>query len=104
MAYIDRDALIERLTRMWESRQLTNTKYKCFTEILTAEPTTDVVSKEQYDIWFEHANILAEELRKYQNADVVEWKDLDKITEAHEKIGYEKGYRDGYAQSIEDAI
>ena len=72
MPYIDRDALIERLTRMWESRQLTNTKYKSFTEILTAEPTADVVSKDQYDIWFEHANILAEELRKYQNADVVE--------------------------------
>ena len=35
-------------------------------------PTADVVSKEQYDIWFEHANILAEELRKYQNTDVPE--------------------------------
>lgn len=36
-------------------------------------------------------------------ADVVELKDLDKITATHEKIGYEKGYRDGYAQSVEDA-
>ena len=36
-------------------------------------------------------------------ADVVERKDLDKITEAHGEIGYEKGYRDGYAQAIEDA-
>ena len=30
-------------------------------------------------------------------ADVVERKDLDKITEAHEEIGYEKGYADGRA-------
>lgn len=35
-------------------------------------------------------------------ADVVERKDLDNITEAHEQIGYEKGYRDGYAQAIEE--
>ena len=35
-------------------------------------PTADVVSKEQYDILLEHANILAEEMRKYQNADVPE--------------------------------
>lgn len=30
--------------------------------------------------------------------------DLDKITEAHEKIGYGKGFRDGYAQAMEEAI
>lgn len=47
MPYIDRDALIDRVTRMWESRQLTNTKYKCFTEILTAEPTADVVESKK---------------------------------------------------------
>lgn len=35
-------------------------------------PTLDVVEKERYDILLEHANILAEELRKYQNADVPE--------------------------------
>lgn len=35
-------------------------------------PTADVVEKERYDILLEHANILAEELRKYQNADVTE--------------------------------
>ena len=37
------------------------------------------------------------------NPNVVERKDLEKITEAHEKIGYEKGFRDGYAQAVEDA-
>ena len=42
MPYIDRDALIDRLERMWENRQITNTKYKCFTEMLIAEPTADV--------------------------------------------------------------
>lgn len=35
-------------------------------------PTADVVEKEWYDILLEHANILAEEMRKYQNADVPE--------------------------------
>lgn len=45
--YIDADALIDRVTRMWESRQITNTKYKCFTEILTAEPTADVVERKR---------------------------------------------------------
>ena len=28
--------------------------------------------------------------------------DIDKITEAHESIGYEKGKADGYAEAIED--
>lgn len=37
-------------------------------------------------------------------ADVVERKDLDTITEAHEQIGYEKGYRDGYAQATVEAV
>ena len=31
---------------------------------------TILVNKERYDILLEHANILAEEMRKYQNADV----------------------------------
>ena len=26
--------------------------------------------------------------------------DIDKITEAHEKLGYERGWRDGYAEAI----
>lgn len=36
--------------------------------------------------------------------DVVEQKDLDAITEAHERAGYDRGFRDGYAQAIEDSI
>ena len=30
--------------------------------------------------------------------------DIDAITETHEKIGYDKGYRDGYAQATVDAV
>ena len=30
--------------------------------------------------------------------------DIDAITESHEKIGYDKGYRDGYAQATVDAV
>ena len=29
--------------------------------------------------------------------------DIDAITESHEKIGYDKGFRDGYAQAAVDA-
>ena len=29
--------------------------------------------------------------------------DIDAITETHEKIGFDKGYRDGYAQATVDA-
>ena len=29
--------------------------------------------------------------------------DIDAITESHEKIGYDKGYRDGYGQATVDA-
>ena len=43
------------------------------------------------------------EIENMPTADVMELKELDKITEEHEKIGYEKGYRDGCAQAIEDA-
>lgn len=35
-------------------------------------PSADVVEQERYDILLEHANVLAEEMRKYQNADVPE--------------------------------
>lgn len=42
----------------------------CNTGQLLAEidkvPTADVVEKERYDMLFENANILAEEMRKYQ--------------------------------------
>ena len=47
--------------------------------------------------------ITRSDVEEAPTADVVERKDLDKITEEHEKIGYEKGYRDGCAQAIEDA-
>ena len=30
--------------------------------------------------------------------------DIDAITESHEKIGYDKGFRDGYAQATVDAV
>ena len=30
--------------------------------------------------------------------------DIDAITESHEKIGYDKGLRDGYAQATVDAV
>ena len=39
---------------------------------LSHVPTADVVEKERYDRLLEHANILAEEMRKYQTADVPE--------------------------------
>ena len=47
---------------------------------------------------------MVEYIETAPTADVVERKDLEEIIEAHEKIGFEKGYRDGYAQAIEDAI
>lgn len=28
--------------------------------------------------------------------------DIDAITESHERIGYDKGFRDGYAQALEE--
>lgn len=37
-------------------------------------PTADVVGKERYDRLLENANILADAVRKYQTADVVERK------------------------------
>lgn len=30
--------------------------------------------------------------------------DIDAITESHEEIGYDKGFRDGYAQAIEEEV
>lgn len=48
-------------------------------------PTADVVEKERYDILFEHANILAEEMRKYQNADVPE-RNVEKLTDSEQRI------------------
>lgn len=63
--YIDADALKQRVKNNW----YTSTEIM---DDIDAEPTADVVEKEWHDILLEHANILAEELRKYQNADVPE--------------------------------
>lgn len=41
MKLIDADALKSRIERIWKSRQLTNTKYKTFIELLDAEPTIE---------------------------------------------------------------
>ena len=41
MRLIDADALKSRIERMWKSRQLTNTKYKTFIELLDVEPTIE---------------------------------------------------------------
>lgn len=43
-------------------------------------------------------------LASVPTVDVVEQKELDAITEAHERTGYDRGFRDGYAQAIEEAI
>ena len=60
---------------------------------------TSIIDKLPGKEYFEMLNAFAEE----PTADVVERKDLEEIIEAHEKIGFEKGYRDGYAQAVEDA-
>ena len=46
----------------------------------------------------------SKKMTDFPAADVVERKDLDEIIECHENIGFEQGYRDGYAQAVEDAI
>lgn len=69
---------------------------------------TEIIAKIVFDYWKECERIeriipvIKRAIIYKSTADVVERKDLDKITETHEKIGYEKGYRDGYAQAIED--
>ena len=44
--YIDAEYLITRLNRMWEERQLTNTKHKTFTELLAVEPEAIIRCKD----------------------------------------------------------
>lgn len=39
--WINAESLKARLVRMWETGQLTRTKYQTFLEILEAEPTAD---------------------------------------------------------------
>lgn len=78
--------------------------YVAFKERIDKVPTADVVPKELYDKLLKNSIILAAALSKYQTDDMIERQDLDKITEEHEKIGYGKGFRDGYAQAMEEAI
>ena len=73
--YIDADRL-KKHYEWWEGEAKAKEFKEIFDEIIDAQPT----------------------------ADVVERKDFDKITEAHEKIGYEKGYRDGYAQAMDEVV
>lgn len=63
---------------------------------LSTLSTTDTIDSVTAKWLYKRLKTLVDEM---PTADVVERKDLDKITEAHEKIGYEKGYRDGYAQA-----
>lgn len=79
-------------------------RYKLFENVLAGIQTADVVPKELYDTLLKNSIILAAALSKYQTDDMIERQDLDKITEEHEKIGYGKGFRDGYAQAMEEAI
>lgn len=64
--YIDADEFVKRVIQY--PRQSTKTIGLAIADT----PTADVVEKSRYDILLEHANILAEEMRKYQNADVPE--------------------------------
>ena len=64
--YIDADEFVKRVIQY--PRQSTKT----IGLALADTPTADVVEKERYDILLEHANILAEAVRKYQTADVPE--------------------------------
>ena len=40
--YINADALLDKIERMWDTHQLTNTKHKTFVDLLNAEPAADV--------------------------------------------------------------
>ena len=61
--------------------------------------------KEHY-AWWENGTAemtLAEAKRNFDTIIDVQPTVVDAITESHEKIGYDKGYRDGYAQATVDA-
>ena len=70
--YINADALMKKLNEDPIGQTIVQ-RYN-IDGFIEAFPTADVVEKERYDILLEHANILAEEMRKYQTADVVERK------------------------------
>ena len=103
MPYIDRDMAIKALIdegRNVDSRYLESERIiheSDAVEAISMLPTADVVSKEQYNMMLEHANILAEEMRKYQNtdtADVVEREDI----EAWLDLAYKHGWSDCFAE------
>ena len=70
----------------------------------------DILAKIVFDKWQECDELkhiipaIRNAIMCASTADVVERKDLDTITEAHEQIGYEKGYRDGYAQAKVEVV
>lgn len=106
-AYIDKEKFRMHIIRYHHNQlkvKLTDKEKEKFIRMLDEVPTADVVDKKRYDILLEHANILAEELRKYQNANVPE-RNVGKwipVTERlPEKDGeylvtYEKGYAEDY--------
>lgn len=99
--YIDADALYEK-TAEWEASAL------AYIEKLNRTPLKEMDEDDRSE-WHRWTAILGErsafkhDVADAPTADVVDRKELDEITEEHEKIGYEKGYRDGYAQAVVDA-
>lgn len=79
MRLIDADALMSELTTMYKSPTSAMTlgyDHAIADVVVTVheQPTADVVGKERYDRLLENANILADAVRKYQTADLVERK------------------------------
>lgn len=102
--YIKAEALIDDLRGLAEANKGTYHEegFKNAITVVEMQDSADVVDKERYANLLANSIIVCEALKKYQSADMVERKDLDEITEAHEQIGYEKGYQDGYASALAD--
>ena len=68
----------------------------------------DADKLKQHYAWWEggSAEMTLDEAKKTFDTiiDVQPTVDIDAITESHEKIGYDKGFRDGYAQATVDAV
>ena len=68
----------------------------------------DADKLKQHYAWWENgtAEMTLDETKKTFDTiiDVQPTVDIDAITESHEKIGYDKGFRDGYAQATVDAV
>jgi len=90
--YIDADKAIEAIEKTYGNISYMDDGFTRWDakEIIRQQPTADVVSKEQYDMLFEHANILAKEMRKYQNANVPE-RNVAKWTLISERLPEESG-------------